>query len=506
MSFDPNAPVLVAVAQQTWRDPDASRTPLDALHDVASQALDRCHNEGLRGLIDAVATVRFITDTNPDLIPLFPRNPGQALAARLGIEAAQYLQTTIGGNTPQLLVNHFARQLAQGEVRAVLITGAELLNTFFNALRNGDDISAWAGEASPAPGQLGEERDGLNSSEMAHGLYEPINTYPLFENALRYRSGRSWAEEEALTAELCAGMAAVAANNPHAWSREALSAQTIAAVSPQNRYIGYPYPKAMNAVLAVDMAAAVIMTTAGTARTLGIDPSQLVYLRSGMDINDIWYPTERAALHESPAIEAAASAVLEQGGLSLEELNCFDIYSCFPSAVRVACNAIGLSPLDERGVTVTGGLPFFGGPGNNYALHAIAQMADELRNRGGGSGLVTANGLYLTKHSLGLYSTEPGEGNWGALDSRSLQQQIDNGPQLPLARDTEGKARVETFTVTFDKQGPAKGIVIASNEAGERIIANTADDPEVLEQWLASRPFGEIGKVTVADGLNRFEL
>ncbi|MGI9293523.1 MAG: hypothetical protein ACR2PS_06025, partial [Pseudomonadales bacterium] len=412
-----NAPVIVGVGQKTWRETDTARTPVDALHEVANVALVDSNNNKLLDAIDALAMVRFIADTNPDMAALFPRNPGKLLAQRLGIEAANIYQATIGGNTPQQLVNHFANKLAAGEHQAVLISGVELLATLFSALGSGGGVSGWPGEKANSPITIGEEKDGLNAAEKLHGLYEPINTYPLFENSLRHHLGVSAEEHHALIAKLCSDMSSVAANNPHAWFQQARSAEEIGTVTDKNRYIGYPYTKAMNARLAVDMGAALVMTTAGKARELGVAESQFVYLRAGVDVNDIWYLSERPALHESPAIRLASSTLLQHAGVSVDEINRFDIYSCFPSAVQVACNEIGISPLDPRGVTVTGGLPYFGGPGNNYSLHAIAEMVATLRGDGNSHGLVTANGLYLTKHAMGLYSTEPGERPWQTLDS-----------------------------------------------------------------------------------------
>ena len=100
-------------------------------------------------------------------------------------------------------------------------------------------------------------------------------------------------------------MSAVAANNPYAWRPQFQTAQDIATVAQNNRYIGYPYTRAMNPILEVDMAAAVIMTTVGKARELGIDSKRWIYLRGGADVNDIWYVSERPELHRSPAINAA---------------------------------------------------------------------------------------------------------------------------------------------------------------------------------------------------------
>jgi acetyl-CoA C-acetyltransferase len=276
----------------------------------------------------------------------------------------------------------------------------------------------------------------------------------------------------------------------------------IATVAKNNRYIGYPYTRAMNPILEVDMAAAVILTTAGKARELGIDRERWIYLRGGADVNDIWYVSERPELHRSPAIRAAWQSVSAQACITLDEISLFDIYSCFPSAVQVACNEIGLSPLDARGVTVTGGLPCFGGPGNNYSLHAIAEMFSRLRGAGTGHGLVTANGMYLTKHSLGLYSTEAPTAPWRNADNRALQQQIDAAPRLAVAADPAGDVTIETWTVGFGREGPKRGIVIARNDAGERVVANTDPDSATLERLIAQDPIGQRGNVRVEHGMN----
>lgn len=506
MPITDNTPIIIGTGQKTWHGIDASRTPVDALYEVGSAALADAGSKQLARAIDALAMIRFIADTSPGVGALFPRNPGAQLAKRLGIANASIFQGTIGGNTPQYLVNHFAGKLARGEHTAVLLSGAELLATLFSALRSGEDISAWAGDAEAEPPTVGLEREGHNAAELAHGLYEPINTYPLFENSLRHPLGIGQEQHTAHIAELCSRMSRVAADNPHAWRPQFQSAEQISTVAQNNRYIGYPYTRAMNPTLEVDMAAAVIMTTAGKARELGIDQSRWIYLRGGADVNDIWYVSERPSLHTSPAIGLAWKSVSANAGIKLDEISLFDIYSCFPSAVQIACNEIGLSPMDERGVTVTGGLPCFGGPGNNYSLHAIAEMITALRRRGSGHGLVTANGLYLTKHSLGLYSTEPPARVWQNIDSNGLQQSIDAAPRLSLAADPSGRATIETYTVSFGREGPKKGIVVARNEAGERIIANTSADADTLNQLMAQDPIGQCGNVLVQDGVNILEL
>jgi acetyl-CoA C-acetyltransferase len=506
MPLPDNTPILIGAGQQTWHAADTGRTPVDALQAAAAAAIADTGSSKLVNALDAVVMVRFIADTTPGVGALFPRDPGSQLAQRLGIKNAAVFQGTIGGNTPQYLVNHFAGELARGAHSAVLLAGAELLATLFSALRSGADISAWASGSQTEPPTVGHEREGHSAVELAHGMYEPINTYPLFENSLRHHQGVSGEQHTAHMAELCSRMSAVAARNPLAWRPRFQSAQDIATVAKGNRYIGYPYTRAMNPILEVDMAASVIMTTAGKARELGIERERWVYLRGGADVNDIWYVSERPQLYRSPAINAAWQSMSAQAGIALDEIALFDIYSCFPSAVQIACNEIGLSPLDARGITVTGGLPCFGGPGNNYSLHAIAEMFTQLRARGAGHGLVTANGLYLTKHSLGLYSTEPPDTPWRDPDNAALQQRIDAAPRLSVTTDPTGRATIETWTVGFGREGPKRGIVIARNAAGERVVANTASDVGTLERFIAQDPIGQRGTVSVQDGIAVLEL
>lgn len=500
-----NQPILIAHAQQTWRDKDPARSPLDALESVTRAALQNADCAGLAKSVDTVATIPFLAAQVPDLAGLMPPDPGAALCQRLGLQA-QTFGTDVGGNTPQLLVNFFADRLVAGTSRAVLLAGGELFATLFAALSSGQDISHWQqGGAEPAI-QLGSPRAPCTALEAAHGLYEPIVTYPLFESALRHARGWDRATHLKRLGRLVSEMSAVAAQNPHAWRGRLLTPEQVLDTADGNRMITWPYTKVMNAILAVDMAAAVIMTTVGEARRLGIDPARWVYLRAGAEANDIWNVSERPVLHQSPALKACAEAALGMAGLTLGQIDRFDLYSCFPSAVQVAAEAIGLAIDDSRGVTVTGGLTLFGGPGNNYSLHAIAEMVAQLQADKGRHGMVTANGNYLTKHAVGIYSRDPGDKPW-PLARPDLQTLLDAAPRLRVDPAASGVGTIDACAVAFDSDGPSKGIVLGHMDDGSRFIANTPKgDSDALERLLVADPVGEQGRVTPGDKVNRFEL
>ena len=175
--------------------------------------------------------------------------------------------------------------------------------------------------------------------------------------------------------------------------------------------VAEPYTKLMTAFLGVDQGAALIVCSLEAARASGMDDGA-VFVWSGADVNDVWFPTARPDLGSSPAIAEAVGAALGANGLGVDDLCALDLYSCFPVAVEMAAEALGVRLDDHRGLTVTGGLPYFGGPGNDYAMHSIAAMVDVLRTDPGSKGLVTALGWYITKHSMGVYSTEPPPGGF----------------------------------------------------------------------------------------------
>jgi acetyl-CoA C-acetyltransferase len=262
----------------------------------------------------------------------------------------------------------------------------------------------------------------------------------------------------------------------------------------------------MNSILDVDQGAALLVTSVAEARRLGIPEERWVYVRGCGDATDHWFFTERADFHSSPAIRASGQRALAMAGVTIDEIAYFDLYSCFPSAVQIARDMLNIPPGDSRPLTVTGGLPYFGGPGNNYVTHSIAAMVELLRGDRGKLGLVTANGWYVTKHATGIYSTDPPQHDWLRSDPKLDQAQIDKGPRSTFADTPSGHATVETYTVLFDRDGaPQRGIIIGRLPDDRRFIANTPDDRRTLEAMTKHEMIGTAGNALATDtGTNLF--
>jgi len=328
----------------------------------------------------------------------------------------------------------------------------------------------------------------------------PVQVYPMFETAIRASAGRSVEEQLVVASELWSRFSEVAAQNPFAWLPVARSAEEIRTPSSSNRMIGFPYTKFMNSNNDVDMAAALIICSAAKAEELGVPEDRWVFVHSGTDCHEHTYVSNRWTFAETPAIELGGRLALDLAGMTIDDIDIVDLYSCFPSAVQLGARSLGL-PLDRQ-LTRTGGLSFAGGPWNNYVMHGIASVMDDLRAGAGTTGLVWANGGYATKHSFGVYSTEP---PLDGFKHGSPQDQIDVLPRRELAdgEDAAGPVTIEAYTVMHDREGePESAFVACLLDDGRRAWGTSTDAGLVramcVDEW--------VGRAAVLDADGHFRV
>lgn len=511
--IDPRTPILVGSGQitDTTGQPSSERSRVTFCVEAANAALEDTRasvgGHALGHEIDAIAVMEFFSDISPRFASPFGRssNPPISIANRLHAHPRQALYAHSGGNMPQYMVNRFAEEIARGETELALICGAELLRSTQNARKAGLKLDWNEDPGGGAPQRIGDSRFGFSEEEARHELRAAIHFYPLIENAIRAGFRRDVPNHMQAMGRLFERLAQVAKENPLATRRKGYSANDLATISDDNRWICFPYPRLMNANAIIDQAAAVLMTSVGKAREWGIPQDRWVFLHGCADGTDTWVVSEREALDASPAIKGCARVALDMAGRKLDDVSAFDLYSCFPSAVEVAMKELQLADDDPRPISVTGGLPFFGGPGNNYVTHSIAEMMNVVRGKPGSFGMVTANGMYLTKHSAGLYSTEPTKGPWRREDPKKLQAELDRRPKRRVNPQPSGTGTIETYCVTYGKDAPEKAYILGRlDESGDRFVAMAGNDPALLNDMLTREQLGR--KVTVAqkDGRNVF--
>ncbi len=491
--LDPRTPVLVGAGQVSERlgQPGYRRRSAAGLAgDAARAALaDTLADPGaVAAAIDTVAGVRQFENSFPGArAPLGrPGNFPRSVASRIGADPARAVLEVTGGQAPQHLVNEFAGVIAAGDSAVVLLAGAEAISTVRRYAREEDrpDFS------ESVPGSL-EDRgfglDGLASAHLiAHGLAGGPAQYAVIENARRARLGVSRPAYAASMGALFAPFTEVAAGNPDAAAPVRRSAAELVTVSAVNRMIADPYPRYVVAREKVNQGAAVLLMSVAAARRLGVPADRWVFLHGHADLRERDLMA-RAELSAGPALVLAARHALEVAGIGVRELATIDLYSCFPVPVFNICDGLGLAPDDPRGLTVTGGLPFFGGPGNNYSMHAIAETVRRARAAPGSYGFVGANGGVMSKYSAGVYSTRPA--GWVPDRSASLQAEVDAWAAPAEAVAADGWAVVETYTVVHGRDGGRTPIVIGRLDADRRrFIARGQDGDPALAELLANAP------------------
>ncbi len=465
-AIDPSTPVLIGYGQVNQHDDRPGVEPVDLMAAAARAAADP-------RVLEAVDSVRIV-----NVLSWRYRDPGLLLAQRLRAKNAATRYTGIGGNVPQSLVNQACLDIQAGRSDVVLIAGAETWRTR-TRLRASGAKPDWTSQAESVPMADGAD-EGVpmaGPAEIRIHLDRPAYVYPMFEQAVRIAAGESPDEHRRRIGELWSQFSGVAAKNPHAWSREPLAPHQIWQSNPRNRMISWPYTKLMNSNNMVDQGAALVLTSAGKATYLQIPSDRWVFPYAGTDSHDTYAISERAEFYRSPAIRIAGRRALELAGTGLDDIELIDIYSCFPSAVQVAANELGLPVGDPaRPLTVTGGLTFAGGPWNNYVTHSIATMAERLVANPGRCGFITANGGYLTKHSFGIYGTEPPAHEFRWEDVQSI---VDREPTRDAVAEWSGVGTVEAWTTPFDRSGaPEKAFLAVRTPDDARALAVINDPAE----------------------------
>jgi acetyl-CoA C-acetyltransferase len=330
-------------------------------------------------------------------------------------------------------------------------------------------------EGASADETFGDERSMATPEERALGIETAVNFYAMAETAIRHRNGESIGDHRRRIASVWADGSRVAAENPDAWIRDAVSADEIATESDVNRPIASPYPKLMTANLDVDQGGAVVMCSTAAADRAGVAPERRVFAWSGANAADHWYATNRWAFDESPAMRLAGQRALALAGLGVDDCALLDLYSCFPAAVQVAQRELAVPP--TRAWTITGGLTFAAGPLNCYCILPLVRAVRLLRDSPGERALLTGNGGYFTKHSMLVLAGEP---PGARFVSESVQREVDALPSRPAPADPVASATIETYTVVHDREGsPQRAIIACLDESGARHWAETRERDEL---------------------------
>jgi acetyl-CoA C-acetyltransferase len=501
---DPRAACIIGVARRTWHPDDfvvvandeLAPEPLDMWERVIRAAADDAGGgvAGALGDLEGIDVVYSQSWQYDDAV--------QRLSDRLGAAPARRRYSGIGGSVPHVLAVEAAQSIRAGDLDFSLLVGAEALATVRRLKKNGER-PAWSfrpEEKRPFPMDMV-----FDPSEISHSVFEAYLTFALFDNARRAHLGRAQGEHRAADGRLMAAMTSVAAAQPeHAWFPVVRSADEVATVTPDNRMVAYPYTKLMTSIMDVDMAAAVLLASAERADALGVPEDRRVYLRGWGYAEEPEHVASHTHLWHSPAMSAAAGAALSGAGIGVDDVAHLDLYSCFASSVCFALDALGIDEDDARAaaVTVTGGLPYHGGPGSNYMTHSLAAMAQTLRADPGSYGVVSGVGMHMQKHAYGVWSTDPGA---GVVTDPVAYSAVEK--PVSIVGSPAGAATVATYSVLHGRDGsPERALLICDVPEGGRCYAFLDGGALALAAAEEDELIGRAVTLTPKDQVNWAEL
>ena len=492
MPVNNRLPCIVGVAQKTWRAEGGNAPhPLLQNVEVANAALADCGNPEILRCIDEVDVVRSLSWHYDD----FPAE----LAAALGLPPGERKLSGMSGTGPQRFLCDAAEAILQGQRSAVLVSGGEALATVKRAMKAGAPLD-WP-QARSKPEYPFE--DPAHPSERRHDIRQAYTTFAILDSARRAHLRLTPDENRRQEAAMMARLSARAAANPLAWFRKEHSADSLFDLSDNDRMVAAPFSKNTMAFMDVDMAAALLITSHGLADQFNIPAAQRIYLHGWGYDKSPPYIAQRAELFHSPAMRAASEQALAMAGVTAAELDFLDLYSCFASNVNFTRDVLGIADDDPRALTVTGGLPYFGGPGNNYTTHAIATMVELLRDKPRSKGLVTAVGMHMTNHSFAVYAAEPREIDAVAMPSPGVDHRkianLETGIR-DIVDSATGPAVIVGYTVLHGKADPY-ALAICELQGGARCYAR-CDDADTVAAMQEQEWVGREIRLSCDNGVN----
>jgi len=303
-----------------------------------------------------------------------------------------------------------------------------------------------------------------------------VGYYAIIESAMRYKNNRTLKEHEKFLGDYYERFSEIAAENPHAWNQETFSSKEIGTPSVKNKRIAYPYNKLHNSSWNVNQASALILTSEEIANSLNIPSVKRVYPLISSETNHMIGVIQRPDLTAPVGLQLATDYLLETVANNQIQPTLYELYSCFPVAVQLFSEALKVP--DNIDKTITGGMPFAGGPLNNYLLHATAQMLMKIREHTDEIGLITGVSGMMTKQSLAIWGKDP----MMDFESKDVTKEAEELEiPVPMSNLNHGEAQIIGCTTIYENLNPLKAVFYAEDSQGHRLVL-TSNKQRIIKQ------------------------
>ena len=231
-----------------------------------------------------------------------------------------------------------------------------------------------------------------------------VGYYAILESAYRSMLQNNHDEHNNYLSEIYSSYSEIAASNEDGWIEQPLDKIDIKTESNKNLRQAFPYNKYHCTSWNVNQACAIIICSEDIADKLNIPFDKRVYPLASSENNHMIPTLQRPNLIEPAGMHLAAKFIIDICNKNNLIPNLYDLYSCFPVAVQMFAKSLKLKDIKDK--TVTGAMPFAGGPLNSYVLHSTAKIIEKLRENSG-VGIVTGVSGMMTKQSYALWSKNP---------------------------------------------------------------------------------------------------
>ncbi|MFL2724888.1 MAG: acetyl-CoA acetyltransferase [Gammaproteobacteria bacterium] len=402
------------------------------------------------------------------------RDPGKWIAERHGFSHAETSVTKIGV-LQQNLINSACKKIISGDIRASLIVGGEARFKKIQALKEGRDFNET--ELNQNPDNYVKAKEELYVPEEIEALgMMAVGYYAILESAMRFKTKKALSDHEIFLGKYYERFSQIASKNPHAWNKKIFSSDEIRIPAKKNQRIAYPYNKLHNSSWNVNQASALILTNEELADRLNVPQIKRVYPLIASETNHMIGVIQRPDLTAPIGLKLAADYLLATAETNQIHPSMYELYSCFPIAVQLFAEALNVDDATDK--TITGGMPFAGGPLNNYMLHSTIQTVMKIREKNNEIGLVTCVSGMMTKQALAIWGKDP------LMDFESkdvTKEAVKLEIPVPMSKQSNGEAKAIGCTALYENHTSIKAVFYAEDSQGHRLVL-TSTNKEIIKE------------------------
>ena len=448
----------------------------EALHlmdKAVKEALSDSGNENVKDYIDEIRIPKGFWRY---------RDPGKWIARNNNFKNIPTTYVTKIGVLQQNLINEACQKIETGEINASIILGGEARFKQLRAVIEKKEYFETKLDENP-DFYIKAKEDLYGDDELAELGAMAVGYYATMETAIRKNDGEGIEEHQNNIALMYEEFSKIASENKDGWLNHPYTKEDILETSKKNKMLAYPYNKLHCTSWNVNQSAAIIICSEELANELEIDNKKRVYPISSSENNHMIAIQQRPKLYESLGMTYAANSINKMIERLDIKLDAYDLYSCFPAAIKMFTKSMGLD--SEIPKTVTGSMPYAGGPLNSFVIHSTVKMIQKIRALEVKYGLITGVSGMMTKQSFCIWGKEYKE--HFIFDDVTERAKLDESP-IELSNISEGKGEIIGYTIIEGSENAAKAVLYLDDEKKHRKVVSSMDKNFINllteEEWV----------------------